>query len=152
MISVSRLRLVVVSSLALGLGLAGCQSGTCTLIGCREGLLITFDGSFEPNKTYDIVVSDVTTAESVRLLACTLTPPADSSLATTLECASVSPHSEQGGTVSLRDVQPARLDIKVSVGGTQIADKQFDVAFKTVELNGPGCGTCTSASLTMSLP
>jgi hypothetical protein len=152
MISMSHLRLVVLSSLALCLGLAGCESKACTDIGCREGLLITFDDSFESSKTYDVVVSDVTTAESVRILGCTLLPPADSSLAATLECTSPSPHSESGRTVSLREAQPMHLDIEVSMGGAQIADKQFDVAFKTVELNGPGCGTCTSASVTMSLP
>lgn len=149
MISMSRLRLVVLSSLALCFGLAGCDNKVCSLIGCSEGLLITFDGSFGSNKTYDITVSDVTTDEVVPILGCTLV--AGDGTNGTLRCSSVHPHSEQGSTVSLRDPQPSRLDIKVSVDGVQIADKQFDVAFKTVELNGPGCGTCTNASVTMSL-
>jgi hypothetical protein len=142
----SRNRLGLLALSLLGtLGLGGCDEHGCTLIGSLNGLLITFDDSFTVGKTFDVTISEVTqTPEIVPVMNCTLTPP-------DIACASGLFHAEQFGGVVIADDKPSRLDIAVSSNGMKLAEKQFDVVFTTKEPNGPGCGTATSATVTMSL-
>ncbi|HEX3695481.1 MAG TPA: hypothetical protein VH374_08820 [Polyangia bacterium] len=129
-------------------GLGGCDEHACGLVAYPNGLLITFDDSFTTGQTFDVTISEVTTTpEIVPVMNCTVTGGSPAEIA----CASGLFHAEQFGGVVIADDKPSRLDIAVSSNGMKLAEKQFDVVFTTSEPNGPGCGTATSPTVTMSL-
>ena len=151
MIALSRLRLSLIS-LAIFVGALACDHA-CGLIGCRQGLLITLDDTFEKGKTYDVVISELTTTpETVPLVTCIYVVPSETTAVPTLSCTSTLAHAELGSTIQVRDWMPAHISVKVSSGGAVLAEKTIDPKFVGKELNGPGCGTCTNAAVTMSLP
>jgi hypothetical protein len=128
-----------------------CDSRGCTAIGCYQGLSITFGGNFTQSATYDVVVSVVTTTpETVPIATCTLV--ASDGGAAHLLCESQELHLEQSNTLRFDDTTLTKVLVSVSMGGTTVAEQTFEPAYTTREINGPGCGTCTSAAIQMTIP
>jgi hypothetical protein len=42
--------------------------------------------------------------------------------------------------------------VVISTGGSTVKEEKFDILYATREPNGPGCGTCTNASITVNVP
>ena len=136
-------------------GLAACEH-VCPVGGCLPGLVVGFDDSFTPGQTYDLTLSEVTTTpEVVAFMSCTYSPGGSADggafVAPLLQCDSALPHSELGTVILIGSYPSQKIDIKVSSGATTLADKTFDVVFKTSTPDGPDCGSCTQAAVTMSL-
>jgi hypothetical protein len=156
MIDMSRVRRRLLQlgmlQLALLLAMTGCEGRDCTLIGCTEGLVISFDDSFTAGTTFDIEISEITARpEVVLLMTCAYTPATPGTAGEKLLCQSSAAHSELGKAVQIRDERPSRVSIEISSGGAVVSERTFDVAFTTKEINGPGCGTCTRAAITLGL-
>jgi hypothetical protein len=142
-------RLIALLTL-LASGAAGCESNhACTLIGCLDGVVVSFNG-LDAHASYEIDVSAVSTAEVASIMTCTVA--ATDAGSQQLACTSSEAHSEFGTSVQIRDSTLGKLQITVSSGGTQVAQQTFDVTYQSREINGSGCGVCTSASVTMTVP
>jgi hypothetical protein len=143
----------VAALLAILLAVApACEaSHSCSAIACLEGLSITFDGSFAEGTTYDMVVSVVTaTPETVQIATCTLS--ASDGGAAQLLCGSPEAHTELGNTIRIDDITLSKVIVSVSTGGNTVAEQTFQPAYTSGESGGPGCGTCTSAAIHMTIP
>jgi hypothetical protein len=135
---------------ALLFAVPSCES-SCGLVGCARGLSITFDANFSQAATYDVVVSVVTaTPETVPIVTCTLV--ASGGDGAQLLCASQEAHSELSNTLRIDDTTLSKILVSVSMGGNTVAEQTFEPVYNTGEINGPGCGTCTSATVQMTIP
>ena len=130
------------------LGAFGCDH-SCGAVGCNNGLSLSFAG-FTPGSTYQIVVSVVTPMEVIPFVTCTAAP--DDLGAEQLSCASDQLHAESGTTLRIPDDTLKQLQVNVSSNGTHFVQQTFAVTFESKEINGPGCGVCTSADITMTIP
>lgn len=120
-------------------------------VGCAEGLSITFDANLSQAATYDVVVSVVTTTpETVPIATCTLV--ASDGGGVQLLCGSMENHSEDSNTLRIDDPTLAKILVTISSGGNTVAEQIFEPVYTAKEINGPGCGICTSASLQMTIP
>ena len=54
-----------------------------------------------------------------------------------------------GALVSIESPRVARLSLTIARDGVVVASKAFVPKYSYEELNGPGCGTCASASDTL---
>lgn len=146
MIRVSRL----LSLIAVMWTWSGCeQEHACTLIGCRDGLVMSFDGLIA-GSTYQIVVSVVTPTATAPLVTCTAAPGANGDQQ--LTCDSVDSHTEVGTTLQIHDSTLNQIQVTVSSNGAQLSQQTFTIGYQSVEINGPGCGVCTHADVTVTLP
>jgi hypothetical protein len=125
---------------------------TCGLVGLPpEGLSITFEGNFSSAATFDIVVSVVTaTPETVPIARCTLVASDGGSVQ--LSCSSQEAHSESSNTLRIEDNSLPKVLVTVSTGGNTVAEQTFEPVYRTREVNGPGCGTSTSAAIQLTIP
>jgi hypothetical protein len=148
----SRLPGALALSLLLAATAAGCDgSHTCTLIGCLDGVAISFEG-LNLGTTYDIAIADLNMMAHAAVPIMTCTAAATDAGYQTLSCSSSEAHSEIGTTVHIRDTTLSAVEVTVSSNGVQLSDRSFDVNYTSKEINGPGCGVCTSASVTMTVP
>ena len=93
---------------------------------------------------------DTITPERVEIMRCTLTVQASGSRE--LLCNSVLQHQMLGGsTVTLREM-PANVHVSITEGTATVAEKTVAPNYVTEEVNGPGCGTCTHATLNVTVP
>jgi len=98
-----------------------------------------------------VTVSNVTaTPETIPVATCTAGVAAGGS--TQLFCDSQLSHSESGSTLQFQGTELKKLLITVSSNGMTLVNRTEDVAYTSREINGPGCGVCTSASLTVTVP
>jgi hypothetical protein len=144
-------RLCFVGAALLLAATAGC-GGQCNDIGCLDGLVVQFGGTPQLGKTYAITLSTVTrTPEVVPFMRCQLTTVAAGQ--TTLTCESTLEHRELGSSVQLAGAARGydNLFVQVALDGVQQSERRFEVMWKKEELNGPGCGVCTSASVDVEL-
>jgi hypothetical protein len=124
---------------------AGC-SQECGAAACLRGVGVSLEG-FAPG-TYEVKIAVVTaTAEAAPLATCTLT---GGDAGGPLLCASPEAHSELGNQVRIDDTSYDRIQVTVSSNGAQVTQQTFDVHYSSEEINGPGCGVCTSATLTVT--
>jgi hypothetical protein len=129
----------------------GCDlSKSCTAIGCLDGLTITFAGNIDPNATLRIDLARRTAGEPVPFMACMSSPTGTSGRLT--QCNSALNHTELGTAVIIHDTTLTELMVTVSESGTVLVEDSFTAAYTTREINGPGCGTCTSGSHTVTVP
>ena len=143
-------RLVALLAL-LAAGAGGCESSrVCSLIGCLDGVTVTFTG-LGAHSSYDIVIAPVpATTDGAPLATCTL-ETSDAGVRR-LTCASSETHIEFDTSVRIEDDTLHTIQITVSSGGAQVAQQTFDVTYQSSEINGPGCGVCTTASVMMVVP
>jgi hypothetical protein len=134
--------LVVAATAAACDGAAG---QTCTLVGCRTGLNLAFDG-LDATVTYQIVVAVTAPADGVVPIAsCVLMPDAGGS--SRLYCSSGESHSEAGNLLNIEDTSLQQIQVTVSTSGAQVLQQTVDVTYTSSEINGPGCGVCTETSV-----
>lgn len=137
-----------------GLGLVGaaaCSTGpdVCSTVACPDGLNIVIEGNLQPGMSYEVEVSTETPLpETVPIMRCTLT--VDGRGGRALRCSSELRHSESDG-IHFVDRLPS-VHVRVSKATTTLAEQSFTPMYVTREPNGPGCGTCTSAAVTISVP
>ena len=140
----------VVGSLALAS--FGCEPQKCGAVGCLRGVNIHFEGTFQPGKTYAIQISELTpTPEVVPIMKCSLTGAAAGATPELL-CSSAQMHATFATQVQIDDVVLHQLRIAISADGTPVGQQDYPVLYASREINGPGCGTCTTAGITVALP
>jgi hypothetical protein len=129
-----------------------CSSLTCAAVACLEGLVVHLDGDFEPG-TFDVALIEDGPAGSAQFMTCSLSvAAADAGAARQLLCSSAVDHSELGTMIQIRRDDVDGLTVVVSSSGTEIGRQSFQPAYMTREINGPGCGTCTSAAVHVTVP
>jgi hypothetical protein len=140
----------LLASMLFALWTAGCD-GACTLKGCQDGLVIQFAGRFDQTATYEIAVATTThVSEVVTFARCLVTPNA---VGLQLFCTSQHRHTENGTTLQLPESRVDNLTVTISSGGGVIGEQRFDnIVFESREINGPGCGVCTNASVQVTIP
>jgi hypothetical protein len=135
------------------LGLLGCDVGhTCTLVGCLDGLNIQLDGKFETGKAYQLDISTITTTpEIVPFMRCSVARLTENNW--DLRCNSAFPHSEVlGNRIQIRTTEFTKLKVVVSSSGMTLGEQTLDAGYTSKEINGPGCGVCTSALVSVTVP
>lgn len=149
----SRFGRVVAAMVALLLPLAiGCQKEhACTLLGCLQGLSIYLDGKFDVGTAYSIDVALVTPAGAASIMTCSLAP-SDAGGGGQVVCDSQYQHSDFGRVIVINDTTLKKVQVTVSAGGVQLGQQTFPVTYAAVEINGPGCGTCTMAAIHVTTP
>jgi len=122
------------------LAAAGC-SQTCGAAACFQGVVVSFTG-FAPG-TYEVEIGAVTTtSQAAPIATCTLMA-GDS--AGPLSCSSSESHSEIGNQVTIGDTSLDQIQVTVSANGAPVTQQTLQVNYHSDEINGPGCGVCTSA-------
>jgi len=126
------------------------ESTACTLIGCDDGLTLRFAGNLDRSKPYRIAINTITaTPEEVPVMTCELTPNGEAHLIT---CKSVTPHTEDFDSVTIKDNGLSKLHVVVTKAGAMISESTLQPLYSTKEINGEGCGKCTQASAQISIP
>jgi hypothetical protein len=149
MIRMSQLRRLVVMAL-VGLSL-GCLNQVCSAIGCLEGLNIWLEGGFDPDKPYTIELSrPMPGGGQVPVMSCVRTMPLSSG--TQMTCTSSLRFVADPHHIQILDQSITKLRVVISAEGAVISQRDFDIKFPRQEINGRGCGWCTSASITIDEP
>ena len=134
----------------LPLAISGCEQ-SCTTRGCLDGLNVSFVGQFEPGKTYDVTLSVLTaTPEVVPIMNCSYSDPAGGGAG--LLCSSASPFTAAGTQLNIKDDTIKNLRVTIAADGAVVGQQDYQVAFSSAEINGPGCGICTNASISVDFP
>lgn len=143
-----RLAVAILALSSLSCSLLGHQ---CKAIGCLEGLNILLTGGFDPDKTYTIDLSRLTsTGAAVPVMSCARTWPSTSGAL--MDCTSSLRFQADPYRIQIFDQSITRLRVAISVDGAIVNQKDYDVAFSSREINGEGCGWCTSASVNVDFP
>jgi hypothetical protein len=128
----------------------------CTAVGCLSGLNIAFDGTFDPMATYVVDIAEVTaTSENVPMARCTRTGEGVGVFR--MNCTSTTHDVGQGGD-GVRfpnDIGIHKVHVIVSAGedpSVQVGDQTLEAVVSSLEINGPGCGVCTSARASLTIP
>lgn len=154
MIAMSRFSLaLLVAPVVVVVALAGCEYGqTCAAIGCSDGLNVQLNGNFEIGRSYQVDISTITvTPEVVPIMRCSLTRPTENGW--DLRCNSAIPHSESfGNWIQMRTTEFKKLQVAVESDGITLGEQVLDVSYTSKEINGPGCGVCTSAVVNVTVP
>ena len=134
----------------LPLAISGCGRG-CTTIACLDGLNVSFFGSFEPGKSYDITLSVLTeTPDVVPIMHCSYSDAASGGAG--LLCSSTSPFTASGTQLSIKDDTIKNLRVTIAADGAVVGQQDYQVAFSSREINGAGCGICTNANIIVDFP
>ena len=121
----------------------------CNDVGCSRGLTISFYGDVAPGG-YTVDVAVVTPLpEVVRLMTCSLSVVQPNQWG--LSCSSSLQHAESGTYVVIDDFLKNVL-VTVSAGDRKLTEQRFDPVYEAREVWGPGCGTCTAASIQVVIP
>jgi hypothetical protein len=138
---------------ALLIQIVACDLGrTCTDIGCLDGLIIQLKGNFELGKTYDLQIDTITTMpEVVPVMSCSVLRPAENQW--DVRCRSSFTHTENlGNTIQIRSTEIKKMMVTVSSGGAMLGQQMLEASYTSKEINGEGCGTCTSGVVDVTVP
>ncbi|HRI50575.1 MAG TPA: hypothetical protein PLW65_10375 [Pseudomonadota bacterium] len=127
--------------------LSGC--GPCATIGCPSELSISLDGGFDGTKSYRIDVNEGT-ATGALLTSCTLSPMAGAEWS--LKCSSAMARLTGPDAIRLDGVRPAKLLVTVSADDTKLGEQMLTPVYASEEIGGRGCGVCTSAQVSLTVP
>jgi len=130
---------------------------SCTTIGCLDGLNLRLEGAFLPGKTYELEVSSVSDGDqAASLMLCTVTAPAAGSAGgnagLTTSCTSALAHVNVGNLIQIQDTTLKQVRVSVSLDGVPVGEQAFQATYQSREINGPGCGVCTSANESITIP
>lgn len=143
--------LAVLLGVAALVGNAGCGEHECGLVGCANGLTVTFDGNYEAGATYTANVSGGTSGLDIAVeLACAIEPAAPGGHRAV--CTSALPHYEVANSTRLPQTDLTSVRIAVSKDGATLGAQTFQPTYVAREINGPGCGVCTSAAVSVTIP
>jgi hypothetical protein len=125
--------------------------GLRSIIQSLGGLVAVLDGRFDGTTPYRIDVNEMSaTAKGALLTSCTLSPAAGAD--PQLKCSSAVAKLELFKTIRLQGIEPAQVLVTVSVGDTKLGEQMFEPAYSSEEINGSGCGVCTSAQASVTIP
>jgi hypothetical protein len=156
LIHLSRFRRRVTTCVALGLLAVSavstsCSEHTCTTRGCLEGLQLVLDGELAASADLQIVFAAVTSTAVVPIVTCSLAWAATGQ--EQLLCGSGAQHAELSSRqITLRDTSLTKVRVTISSGGAKLSEQDLDVHYVSEEINGPGCGLCTTAMGHVALP
>jgi hypothetical protein len=127
----------------------------CTLIGCLNGLTVGFDGNFDPQVTYLFDISEVISpSETAPMASCTRAMPSNDVLQ--INCTTTREVTSDGDSVRFpNDVNVHKIVVTVSkVDGATVplGSQTLEPVVTSAEINGPGCGVCTSARAGVTIP
>ena len=129
--------------------LSGCGGLQCTLKGCGGDLSIFLGSGFDKTKSYSIDVNDVTGTGSL-LTSCTLAPATGGE--SPLKCSAEVAKWTGPYYIRLDGVRPAKVLVTVSAGGAKLSEQMFAPVYEDQEINGRGCGVCTTARVDLNIP
>jgi len=119
-------------------------------MGCDDGLTVDFHGG-KPGSTYRLEVASVTPLpEIVPIVVCSLEVIDPNRQR--LSCSSRELHREIAGRLVINDAGLRNVLVSVFLSDEPVTQQQFAVRYTTAEINGSGCGTCTSASVEVAIP
>ena len=127
--------------------LSGC--GPCALLGCPGELSIYLGGGFVNTTSYRIDVNDMTGTGAL-LTSCTLAPATGAE--SPLKCSSEVARLTGPDAIRLDGVRPAKVLVTVSTGDSKLSEQMFAPVYADQEINGRGCGVCTSAQVSLTVP
>lgn len=129
----------------------GCATDhACTAIGCLDGLTVSLDGNFEPGSTYRIDVNQVSGNDATAVMSCTWTPTAPALQPPV--CTSSIEHAEFGSRIQIRSNTLTKVKVAVTKDDVFVGEESFEPKYAAREINGEGCGTCTQASISVTVP
>jgi len=147
---------LAILAMASGVSAEGCSGHSCTGLGCQPHADVVFSHALDTSRTYgvDVVSNGVTTSCRVSLTAvdpCGVQPIWTGSQPTVTMDGT---HLPTGGFAGLTlQGQPASMTVTISDDTGVVATARFDsIHYSAVEINGAGCGTCSLASVAMSVP
>ena len=155
MIALSRFRAATAVAVAVlvvsSLSLASCWTGhACSTIGCYSGLTIQFhrgnlaDGG-APAETLDIDIETQENQNFLPLMTCSFTTGAHE-----LRCSSLWSHREDVEGTHIDDTSLKTIRVTVSRRlAIEISQETFVLSWTSREV---GCGTCTQATVMVTLP
>jgi hypothetical protein len=138
--------LAVLGAAFLSTTFTACSS-SCTDIGCIEAVTVSFSHPVSQAGAYIVDLG----ADATHL-KCTITLPAHGSASCDDPRAYVFVDSAGALTFASVDGRIKSLAVTVLRDGTEVASGTFQPAYQGVELNGPGCGTCSQATETLTTP
>jgi hypothetical protein len=142
---------------ALSGGAHGCGGHSCTGKGCPQtGVDVVFSRALDSAKMYEVnVVADGSAS------TCPVTLQSTDACASTAIWTASEPtvtiagqRLPPGGFAGIRVLgHPSSVTVTLSEDAHILATAQFDsVGYMGVAINGPGCGACRIASLSMNVP
>jgi hypothetical protein len=142
---------------ALSAGVDGCGGTSCTGRPCPDtGVEVAFSRALDSAKAYQLNVIADGSASS-----CLVTLQATTACANRAIWTSSVPvvtltgqRLPLGGLAGVRvPGHPSGLTVSVLEDMQTLATAKFDsITYKDVEINGPGCGACRTATLSMNVP
>jgi hypothetical protein len=147
---------LAILAVASGASAAGCSGRSCKGLGCQPAADVVFSHALDSASTYrvDVMSNGVTTSCPISLTAvaaCSFQPIWTGSQPTVTLGGT---HLPTGGFAGLTvGGQPASMAVTISDGRGVVATARFDsIHYSAVEIDGAGCGTCSLASVAMSVP
>ncbi len=142
---------------ALCAGAHGCSGHSCKEIGCPPpGVDVVFSRALDSTRTYAVsVVADGIAS------TCTVTSHSTKGCAGAAIWTSSQPamtltgqRLQPGGFAGLRVFgDPSSVTLTLSDNANILGTGKFDsIGYTGVAINGPGCGACSSASVSMNVP
>lgn len=140
----NRPTIATLGALLLSTTCTACGS-SCTEIGCLEAATVNFSRPLGQSGAYVVDVS----ADGTHM-KCSIGQSSPRSASCDDPRAYV--FIDSGGALTGVSVDGRIQSLAVTVlrDGTQVADGTFQPAYRGVELNGPGCGTCSQATATLT--
>ena len=138
---------------------SACQTHTCTLMGCLEGVTLEFASPLEEEGEYTFTVTtEATTASCVAFIPLRRdgTEPSCPSFSIYREEITTRDDDAVSGTAGDAIVSVAisgeyeTLTIEVTRDGTAVLEEEVTPVYEVVEINGEGCGECLMATHTVS--
>ncbi len=148
MIASSRVALL----LALALVVASCEEKVCTTQGCLSGLTVELDGAVDGGiqaTPFQIDFAKVVDQQVTPLTTCTFTA---ANAANALVCSPEVTHAPLGSDVVFADTDVRMLRVTISSNGNVLSEQTVTPVYTSREVWGPGCGTCTQATVKVDLP
>jgi hypothetical protein len=132
----------------------GCGPWACGVVGCYNGLRISFDGTLLPEKSYLIEIAGIAQMERGPVTTCTVGPAETTGRRVT--CSGSRASNLRGGAdpeIYVFDAIYENVVVVVSSGGAKLTEQGFEPVYSTDEPNGPGCpGKCIAASIHVKTP
>jgi hypothetical protein len=154
MIRMSAFRRFGLLAAVLGLGVSSCElTHECTLIGCLDGLTVsfTFGAAATGRHETDVQIDEVTaTMEVAPLATCHYAIGLEPDIQ--WSCVSSRGHSDFIRSIRFPGTDLRKVNVTVLSGATQISQQTFAPNYNSAEINGSGCGVCTTAQIHVDVP
>jgi len=152
MIEMSRRWVLLILAL-VGLSPAACNpfGHACGAVGCIGGVIVSLQGGFDPDKPYTIELSRLTPSGEATVLT-TCTRLASSTAGLQLSCTPAAGPQTNPYMIQILDNSITGLRVVISADGGVVGQKDYAVHVTSDEINGPGCGVCTGARVSVDFP